>query len=282
MKTRVGAAVLLGLGLLVVAVILMGIVRQRKAHDQVSCLNNFKELGQFAALYQKNANDPQQAAKPELRKFAVPPGTIANPALPHESRLSWIADSLESLSQKRQPTAALAGRLERTAAWDSDRNRELAQTALVLFQCPGTAPDLKPGEPALTQYVGLAGIGPDGATLGLGPPVPNRAGCFRYDEPTPFLTIRNGDGLGSTLLFAETRRDLGPWIRGGSSTVRMLDVSEGAPAFVGGQFGGNYAGVAGFGLADGGARFFTERQHPNVIRSMMTIDGKGEDPLIGE
>ena len=282
MKTRVGAAVLIGLGLLVVAVILMGIVRQRKAHDQVSCLNNFRELGQFAALYEKNARDPQESAKPEIRNLAVPAGTIVNPALPVESRLSWTADSLQSLSQKRQPTAALAGRLERTAAWDSDRNRELSQTPLVLFQCPGAAPEHRIGEPALTQYVGLAGIGPDGATLGLGPPVPNRAGCFRYDEPTPYLTIRNGDGLASTLLFAETRRDLGPWIRGGTSTVRMLDVSEGAPPYVGGQFGGNYAGIAGFGLADGGARFFTEHQHPNVIRSMMTIDGTGEDPLIGE
>ncbi len=282
MKTRVGAAVLFGLGLLVVAVILMGIVRQRKAHDQVSCLNNFRELGQFAALYEKNARDPREAAKPELAKLSVPAGTLVNPALPPESRLSWIADSLELLSQKRQPTAALAGRLERTAAWDSERNRELSQTPLVLFLCPGAAPDQKPGESAITQFVGLAGIGPHGATLGLGPPVPNRAGCFRYDEATPLLTIRNGDGLSSTLLFAETRYDLGPWIRGGPSTVRMLDVSEGAPPFVGGQFGGNYPGIAGFGLADGGARFFTDRQHPNVIRSMMTIDGRGEDPLIGE
>jgi hypothetical protein len=282
MKTRVGVAVLLGLGLLVVAVILMGIVRQRRAHDQVSCLNNFRELGQFAAQYEKSAKDPRESAKPELARLAVPPGTIVNPALPYESRLSWIADSLELLNQKRQPTAALAGRLERTAPWDSERNRELSQTPLVLFLCPGAAPEQKPGDPAITQYVGLAGIGPDGATLGLGPPVPSRAGCFRYDEPTPLLTIRNGDGLSSTLLFAETRRDLGPWIRGGPSTVRMLDVSEGAPPFVGGQFGGNYPGIAGFGLADGGARFFTDRLHPNVIRSMMTINGKGEDPLIGE
>jgi len=282
MKTRVGAAVLIGLGLLVVAVILMGIVRQRKAHDQLSCLNNFRELGQFAALYEKNARAPQEDAKPELGKLAVPAGTIVNPALPPELRLSWVADSLEFLSQKRQPTAALAARLERTAAWDSDRNRELSQTPLVLFLCPGAAPEQKPGEPALTQYIGLGGIGPEGATLGLGPPVPNRAGCFRYDAPTPLLTIRNGDGLGSTLMFAETRRDLGPWIRGGPSTVRMLDVSEGAPPYVGGQFGGNYAGIAGFGLADGGARFFTDRQHPNVIRSMVTIDGRGEDTLIGE
>ena len=74
MKTRVGAAVLIGLGLMAVAVILMGIVRQRRVHDQASCLNNFRELGLFAAMYQKNEKDPKEAAKPELQKLAVPAG----------------------------------------------------------------------------------------------------------------------------------------------------------------------------------------------------------------
>ena len=279
MTTRVGVAILVVLGLIVVAFIVMGIVRQRAAHDQVSCLNNFRELGQFAALYQKGQ---LETTKPELRLLAVPAGTIKNPALAPDQRLSWIADSLESLSQKRQGTVSLAEKLERTAPWDSDRNRDVAQTPLVLFLCPGAAPDRKPNEPSITQIVGLGGIGPDGASLGLGPPVPNRAGCFRYDEPTPLLTIRDGDGLSTTLLFAETSYELGPWIRGGPSTVRMLDVSATAAPIVGGQFGGHYNRVAGFGLADGSARFFSDRMNSAVTRSMFTINGKGEDPLVGE
>ncbi len=279
MSVRVGAAVLVLLGVLVAAVVVMGIVRQRAAHDQVLCLNNFRELGQFAAMYDKHQKENTQ---PGVRGLAVPAGTIANPALPPERRLSWIADSLEYLSQRRQNTAALAEKLDRAAAWDSDRNRELAKTPLALFLCPGAAPEHPPDEPAVTQYVGLGGIGPDGATLALGPPAPNRAGCFRYDEPTPLLLIRDGDGLSSTLLFGETRNELGPWIRGGPSTVRMLDVSPAAAAPVGGQFGGNYPHVAGFGLADGGARFFSDRMNPAVIRAMFTIHGQGEDPLIGE
>lgn len=282
MKARVGVAVLVGLGLIVVGVLFMGIVRQRAAHDRVSCLNNFRELGLFAEMYDKNESVPGEAGKPASLRATVPAGTIPNPSLPVESRLSWIADALGNLSQKRQPTVALAERLDRTGAWDGERNREVSQKPLVLFLCPGAAPEHKSGEPAITQYVGLAGIGPDGATLGLGPPVPARAGCFRYDGPTPLAIIRGGDGLSSTVMFTETARDLGPWIRGGTSTLRMLDVSEGAPPAVGGQFGGNYPGVAGFGIADGGARFFTAQQHPSVIRSMMTIGGRGEDPLIGE
>ena len=279
MTTRVGVVILVGLGLLVVAFIVMGIVRQRAAHDQVSCLNNFRELGQFAAMYQIGQLDN---AKPELRLLAVPAGTIKNPSLASEQRLSWIADSLESLSQRRQNTAALAQKLERTAAWDSDQNRDVAKTPLVLFLCPGAAPERNPDEPSVTQIVGLGGIGPDGAALGLGPPVPNRAGCFRYDEPTPLLTIRDGDGLSTTLLFAETSHENGPWIRGGPSTVRMLDVSATAPPIIGGQFGGHYNRVAGFGLADGSARFFSDRMNAAVTRSMFTIHGQGEDPLVGE
>lgn len=278
MKSRVGVAVLVILGLLVVAFIAMAIVRQRASHDRVACLDNFRELGQFAALYEKNRTGD---AKPELHHLAVPAGTLVNPALPPEQRLSWIAESLEFLSRRRQDTAPLAAKVERTAAWDSDRNRELAKTPIKLFLCPGAVPEKQPDEPALAQIVGVGGIGPDGATLGLGIPVPNRAGCFRYDSPTPLTTIRENDGLGTTVLFAETARDLGPWIRGGPSTVRMLDVSPGAAPIVGGQFG-NYPGLAGFGLADGSARFFSDRMNPQVIRSMFTIAGQGEDPLVGE
>jgi len=278
MNLRAGVAVLILLGAIVVAFVVMGIIRQRAAHDRVLCLNNFRELGQFAAMYEKDAKDGQQ---PGVRNFAVPAGTIAHPNLPPEQRLSWVADSLENLNQKRQNTVELAQKLDRTSAWDGDRNRELSKTALKLFLVPGAVPDRLPDDPAPAQFVGLGGIGPDGVTLGLGPPVPNRAGCFQYDTATPLVTIRDGDGLGSTVLFAETRSDLGPWIRGGPSTVRMLDVSPAAAPIVGAQFGGNYPHIAGFGIADGGARFFTDRMNPAVIRSMFTIAGRGEDPLVG-
>jgi len=278
MNARLGVAVLVVLGAVTVAFIVMGILRQRASHDRVACLNNFRELGQFAAMYEA---DQKGDKKSELRNLAVPAGTIANPTLPPEQRLSWIADSLEYLSQKRQNTAELAGKLERTAAWDSVRNRELAKTPIKLFLCPGASPEQQPGDPAIAQFVGLGGIAPDGASLGLGPPVPSRAGCFRYDSPTPLVTIREGDGLGATLLFGETNRDLGPWIRGGPSTVRMLDVSPDAPSIVGEQFG-NFPGLAGFGLADGSAKFFSDRMNRDVIRSMFTIAGRGEDPLVGE
>ena len=218
----------------------------------------------------------------EEEKEVVVAGTLVNRSLPPDQRLSWVAESLEYLSQLRQNSASLAEKLERGAAWDSDRNRDVAKTPIKLLLCPGAIPEQAHDSAAVAQIVGIGGIGPDGATLGLGPPVPNRAGCFRYDAPTPLPAIRENDGLSTTLLFGETRRDLGPWIRGGPSTVRMLDVTPGSAPLIGGQFGGNYPGLAGFALADGSARFFADRVNPLILQSMFTIAGRGEDPLIGE
>lgn len=281
MGRRTGVVVLVLLALLVVAFIFMAIRRQRATHDQVACLNNFRELGQFAAMYEKNGK-LKEKREPKLDNLAVPAGTLFHSAYPPDQRLSWIADSLDAIDQRGQKTGELAKKLDRAGMWDSERNREVAFVPLKLFLCPGAIPDLAANEPAPAQIVGLGGIGPDGATLDLGPPVPNRAGCFRYDSPTPLPTIRDGDGLSSTLLFGDTRADLGPWIRGGPSTVRMLDVLPTAAPIFREQFGGNYPHVAAFGIADGGARFFSDRMNPDVIRAMFTIRGAGEDPLVGE
>ena len=111
---------------------------------------------------------------PDAIPQAVPPGTLSNPDLPTDQRLSWIAGALPLLDQKLQATADLAARIDKTAAWDAGPNREVAVVRLSLFTCPGAMPEVTPGEPMPTQFVGLAGIGSDAATLGLGPPVPNR------------------------------------------------------------------------------------------------------------
>jgi hypothetical protein len=275
MVGMIAVVVLTGMGVLLTA-----IPKQRQRADRLACLARFERLGQFAALY----THPPPDRLPQEIPQVVPPGTIPNLALPPDQRLSWIAGALPLLDQKLQPIAELATRLDRSAAWDAAPNREVATTRLSLFTCPGAMPEVPPGEPMPTQFVGLAGVGPDGATLGLGPPVPNRAGCFRYDEPTPLRTIRDGDGLSNTVLFAETAAQLGPWIRGGFATVRSLDVSSEAKPFLGpgGQFGGNYPMVNGFGFADGSARFFRIDTSPEFLRSLFTIAGQGFDPPLAE
>ena len=280
MRRRVTAAILAGMGLTVVLLVLPWVVRVRAEADKAGCLSRFERLGQFAALY----NQPPKGANAADLPQAVPPGTLVNPDLPPDRRLSWIPDILPFLDQKLQPVTDLAPRFDRRGAWDAPANSEVGRTRLVLFTCPGPLPDPLADGQMPTQFVGIAGVGADAATLGLGPPIPAKAGCFRYDAPTPLRLIRDHDGLSSTALFAETADGLGPWVRGGFATVRGLDVGDGAkrPIGAGGQFGGNYPRMGGFGFADGSARFLTDRTPAAVLWAHFTLAGKGTDPIPGE
>src|SRR5439155_8270039 len=101
--------------------------------------------------------------------------------------------------------------------------------------CPGNPPMIAAGQPAPTSYVGIAGLGADAATLPLpvlpGETVSPRAGAFRYDVPTPFDLFT--DGRSQTLVMDERSADIGPWLRGGPSTVRPLDDAPGAAPLLG-------------------------------------------------
>jgi hypothetical protein len=150
----------------------------------------------------------------------------------------------------------------------------------VALLCPGQPPEVDPKQPAPTQYVGIAGIGADAATLNFTPPAPAppRAGCFHYDGPTPFASIT--DGLSQTVLFGERSTDLGPWLRGGPATVRGLDNRPWAKPYIGlgGQFGGNHPDASNWALADGSVRTLTPRVDPKVLLDLATISG-GVDHL---
>lgn len=277
--------VLVILVLIVAGLILTGIQRKRLDADREACKFRFMQLGQFAAEYSKGTAGlkPNEPAAPELPQ-AIPPGTVQNLALPPDQRLSWVCDILPYLNQQQQDTAGLGGKLDRTLSWDAPPNREVSVTRLNLFVIPSALPDVPADQPAVTQFVGLSGIGPNSAELPIARSIPARAGCFRYDTPTPLLVLRENDGLSTTFLFIETSNELGPWIRGGFSTVRGLDVSDGAkpPLGRGGQFGGNFPGVFGFGRADGSADFFTDRMNVQVLQAHFTIAGGENEGIPGE
>lgn len=284
MRRWVIVGVLMLLGLIGVGLILVTVQRQRAESDRVQCQYRLMQLGQFAESYSKASKGLAKGESPGPEvPLVIPPGTVPNLALPPDQRLSWVCDILPFLDQKAQDTTALSQKIDRRAAWDADPNREVSLTRLNLFVCPGALPDMPEGQPAPTQFVGLAGVGTDAAELPLTPPISPRAGCFRYDTTTPLLLVRDNDGLSNTFLFAETGNDLGPWIRGGFSTVRGLDVGDGAkrPLGRGGQFGGNFPGVAGFGRADGSATWVREGVNLQVLRAQFTIAGGERDGIPG-
>ncbi len=285
MRRWVIVGVLVIVGLLGVGVILVSVQRQRLNADRLQCEYRLQQLGQFATAYTQGTDGLKAWEAPAADvPQAVPPGTVPNLSLSHDQRLSWVSDILPYLDQKTQDTLAVRAQIDRNLSWDAAPNHAVSTIRLNLFVCPGALPEMPPEHPAPTQFVGLSGIGPDSATLPVAPSIPARAGCFRYDTPTPLVLIRENDGLSTTFLFAETANDLGPWIRGGFSTVRGLDVGDGAkpPLGRGGQFGGNYPGVVGFGRADGSAAFVRQDMNLAILRAHFTIAGGELEGIPGE
>lgn len=271
----VGLVVVLGVGF---GLTLIPKLRQNAA--DAGCKNNFREVGLFAA---HNADPHADRTKVSNQ---IPAGTVVNTALPPDERVSWYVTILPGFDQKRQDMTPVLTGIDRGQPWSAERNQTAARTKLVALLCPGNPPDVSPDQPAPSCYVGIAGFGKDAATI----PAPKdplqpfdpRAGCFRYDAPTPFVMIT--DGLSQTLLIGERSNNLGSWIRGGPATVRGLDNTPGAAVIqgVGGQFGGNHPNGSNWGFADGSVRFFTDRTDPKVLLAMATIAGRDNDQLPGE
>jgi prepilin-type processing-associated H-X9-DG protein len=261
MNRRVGAVVVVVMVLAAVAIGLPWLVSNRADSERVRCVNRLRELGGFAAAYaEPKKNKP-------LGPAAVPAGTLVNPDLPPEARLSWVPAALPFLDQRRVMAEPLIKMVNPALPWDAPPHADLARTKLTVLLCPGNLMVPVVGDPELTQYVGVAGLGTDAATL---PMDAKRAGCFRYDAPTPLQYIADHDGLGQCLLFAETAFAVGPWLRGGPDTVRGLADGK---AGMGDTFGGNHPFGGNVSFADGSTRFLTDKMNPAVLRALLTVNG---------
>jgi len=299
MRGRVLVAALVLGGLLVGGLLVTLLQRHRATQALVYSVNNVRELSQFALLAGGDGPrrtrgefpaDPRfKPLTPErLRELnvaaAVPAGTVVRPELPPDRRLSWVAPLLPTFNQSRQDTVTLFGQLDLTRPWDEGPNAAAGRAPLRLLVSYAAPPATPPGDPAVTQFVGVGGVGADAPALPLGADLvaDPRAGCFRYDGPTPFAAI--ADGLSQTILLGEVSTDLGPWLRGGPATVRPLEVGPAArPAIgVGGQFGGNHLAGGIFGMADHGVRVLTARTDPQFLANLCTIRGGDADRLPGE
>ncbi len=255
---------LLATGLLALFVggLVTWLVKTRYQADRESSRNSLRQLGQFAASY------TTAVAKNQPPKFAtVPPGTVFRADLPPDRRLSWVVQMLPVFDQRHQDTSKLLAGIDLAQPWDSDANATAGRTPVRVLLCPARPPSVPEGEPAVTQFVGIAGLGTDVASL---PPDDPRAGAFRYDTPTPLSAFP--DGLSNTLLFGQTNHQLGPWIRGGPSTVRGLLDGEKLLG-EGGQFGGIDQGSTFFSFADGHVTNFGDGTSPAVLKALATRAG---------
>ncbi len=253
------------------------ISRGRAMQDRANAQNSLRELALFGQVFETTDKGKQHKRDSRIVN-GILPGTIANDILTPEQRLSWVVLELEWFNQKRQNTGALRLAIRTDLAWDAEPNQPPGRTVLRNLICGANVPNVAAGEPAVTQFVGLAGLGTNGAML---PATDRRAGAFRYDGATPFDAFT--DGISNTILFGETNANLGAWIRGGPSTVRSLDDSAGANAFIGigGQFGGIHAHGVNFAFADGSQKFLTENTNPGVLKAFCTLAG-GTAEFVGE
>jgi hypothetical protein len=282
MSRLIGVVIVIILLLVVAGIFIAKLMDYRVDADRVRCQDNLRRIN-FATFH---AGLPNEPIPTDNQRF-FPAGTILNPALTPEERLAWYVLALRAMEQgpsnptpgvkksaRPTPLSDVIARIDLAAAWDAAANAQAARTRVTTLLCPAQMATWPDDQPALTQYVGMAGLGLDVAGLSR-EQAGKRAGIFRYDERTPLDAIT--DGLSNTISVAETNRDLGPWIRGGPSTVRGLDPNNTPYLGRGRQFAGLHLKGGHFGFADGSARFIVDTIDPIVFRAQLTIAGGEKD-----
>ena len=265
-----GVVLLPAFGLL--AGVMLGL---REQAAEVECQNNLRLIGLAINHYHD-------------KRGHYPEAIVPNPALPAgepDRHLSWLAGILPYLEDRPQPTGPGAPpprpstglqtyeRLDLGTAWDAPENRAAVATPLRWYRCPSDPRRAAPGAPALTNYVGLTGLGPDAAALPASDP---RAGFFGYERRLTRDELHAARGDSRTLAAAETTWENGPWAQGGPATVRPLDPAQRPYAGPGRPFGGSHPHTFNALFADGEAGPFRDGINPAVLEALVPITGEKE------
>jgi hypothetical protein len=250
------AAVVVGLGLSVVD-------KVKHTACRTACQNNFKQLLIAAETYHD-----------VYRTF--PPGTMPNPDLPVERRISWYVPLVPFME-----STDLARRYDKTVAWDDAKNALFHDYAMKPLRCPSF--DRKPTD-AMATYAGVAGVGADSPTLPVDHP---RAGIFGYDRGTPRAAIKDGEA--NTILLMEYGRGPVPWAKGGEGTVAWFAEPPhvgpgrpfGTPHLISDSVFARSVSCGIVGFADASVRVIRVSVSPGVLEGLATIAG-GESVAIPE
>jgi hypothetical protein len=222
-----------GLVLFVLGFVIVVIARLRERSDETVCRNNLGRIGLAVNLYHEEHG-------------AFPAATIDAP-LPPQKRLSWMAALLPYMRAAPLAAPAATGKsgsvpphrgtklfaqLDPAQGWEAEANRAVVTTSLDWFICPANPVRAGPGEPGIANYVGIAGLGADAASL---PREDLRAGFFGHDRRITRADVTRGVSM--TLLVTE-RQARHPWAAGGPATVAGLDPADRPYAGLGRPFGG--------------------------------------------
>jgi prepilin-type N-terminal cleavage/methylation domain-containing protein/prepilin-type processing-associated H-X9-DG protein len=245
---------------ILVALMLPAVRRVREPAERLQCQNNLKQL--MLAMHTFESTDRPASywitgypGAPTERVF--PPGCFG-PGTTPEERLSWMAALLPYVEQD-----ALYRQLDLEKGYAG--NLPAVNTPIKMFLCPASkeAATLD----AVTHYVAMSGIGRHAAEQPAGAA---GNGFMGYDRLTSVATIK--DGISNTIALMETRAGLGPWARGGASTVRGFDPADWPPHGEEWPFGGHTGGMNA-AMADGSVRFLPSMIAGKRLAAAMTIAG---------
>lgn len=261
----VGVLVILAIVGIVVALFIPAQRRARFAAGRMQCSNNLRQL--MIAMH--GYADGHSVAEPpasqtDRRTVNLFPAGCEGPDGPPEERLSWMVALLPYLEQDW-----LYRRFDMKAGYAGNLTSAQTNLSIFPFQCPEAN---QPRSDATTHYVALAGLGADAASRPVGA---DGNGFMGYDRPTSAADIR--DGLANTIALMETRLALGPWARGGTSTLRGFDPTDVPWYGEGRPFGGHNGGI-NVAMADGSVKFVRSGIDPKQLAAAITIAG-GEKPV---
>ena len=235
------------------------IARVREAGARIYCTNNLKQIGLSVGGYGDGNGKLPAAAMP-------------NRDLRPEQRLSWIVAIVPYVESNK-----IYFRMDKDKGWEAEENRFAALILWRYLQCPSFPQGAPVSTLAPTDYVGVAGLGPDAAALPKGDA---RIGLFGYDRVvTPKDILGRASNLAAV---AETGRVQGAWTAAGRPTVRGLE-ADGSPYLGrGGQFGGLHWNGTNVVMADGSVRLLRDGTSANVLESMAVLRAAKDDVPAGE
>jgi hypothetical protein len=266
------AGIVLGGFILVADVLALGgylIVQVRQASYRAECSNRLRLMGMAVSLYQE-------------QHTIYPPGTIPNPDLPPERRLSWLVSLLpyyverESKPRRAEQAESIFQTtwegVDRTNAWDDEANRPATSRLLHAFLCPAHPAFREEPTAGPTYYVGIAGLGRKAAELPVSDPA---SGMFGYDRTNSPADLTAGASY--TMMVTETAWCNGPWAAGGFATVRGLDPQEIPYLGKGRPFGGLHPHIVNILYADSTVRPFADDASAAEFARMATIGRSPEE-----
>jgi prepilin-type processing-associated H-X9-DG protein len=205
-------------------------------------------------------------------------GSARYQAIGGEHAMSWrnqlvLAALLAIIFNSAEPWESDTNRVPkvRTGGFDGEKEVVFPLTALHTFkvlQCPASPLGRDSSPPGTIHYVAIAGVGLDSPGLPIGHP---RVGVFGYDRQTRLEDIK--DGTANTMMVAETATGNGPWIAGGTATLRGLDPSHTPYVGRNRQFGGFHPDGAMVLFADGSVRLIKGSIASQVFEAYSTMAG---------